>query len=107
MITSKNFILILVVTFINVALADLHRLFVGNLAAPASIHLLVFDDEALTLNKTATINSRDPHAWITFDVGTLLSLLHILTNKQPLRKRKRISTASHFPNLEQQATQST
>ena len=65
---SISLVLFFVFALVNVALGDLHRLFVGNLAAPSSIHLLVFDDDALTLNKTATIKALDPHSWITFDV---------------------------------------
>ncbi|KAE9377386.1 3-carboxy-cis,cis-mucoante lactonizing enzyme [Stipitochalara longipes BDJ] len=65
--TSNFLSFVLVFSFLNVVLGDLHRLFVGNLAAPSSIHLLVFDDDALTLNKTATIKASDPHYWITFD----------------------------------------
>jgi hypothetical protein len=68
---SKAATLFLVVTYLNVALADLHRLFVGNLQAPSSIHLLTFDDDALTLVKTATMKAANPHSWITFDVYLL------------------------------------
>jgi hypothetical protein len=70
MMASKSLIFFLVVSFIKIAVADLHRLFVGNLGAPSLIHLLVFDDEALTLNKTATIKASEPHVWIAFDVNS-------------------------------------
>lgn len=66
-------IFVLLIALINVVVGDLHHLFVGNLQVPASIHVLVFDDEALTLNKTATIKAANSHAWITFDVRTCLA----------------------------------
>jgi hypothetical protein len=59
---------ILFAAILNVCHADLHHLFVGNLNAPSSIHVLVFDDDALTLNKTATLKAANPHSWIAFDV---------------------------------------
>jgi carboxy-cis,cis-muconate cyclase len=68
---ASNFLLFIVfIAIINVALGDLHRLFVGNLDLPASIHLLVFDDEALTLTKTNTTKAANSHSWITFDVSS-------------------------------------
>ncbi|CAL3968918.1 unnamed protein product [Diplocarpon coronariae] len=39
----------------------------GNLFAPASIHAFEFDDEAVTLVKTKTIQADNSHAWIAFD----------------------------------------
>jgi hypothetical protein len=47
---------------VNLALADLHRLFVGNLESAASIHFLEFDDEVLTLIKIETIKADSSHA---------------------------------------------
>ncbi|KAK6582464.1 hypothetical protein PZA11_004872 [Diplocarpon coronariae] len=47
--------------------ATVHHLFTGNLFAPASIHAFEFDDEAVTLVKTKTIQADNSHAWIAFD----------------------------------------
>jgi hypothetical protein len=77
MISSILNIVLLLVS-VNLALADLHHLFVGNLFAPASIHVLEFDDEALTLNEKEIIKADSAHAWIAFDV--IFSILFFTIN---------------------------
>lgn len=69
------FALLLQSAFSGLALATIHHLFVGNLALPASIHALEFDDDALTLVKTRTIPADSSHAWIAFDVPYPLSFI--------------------------------
>lgn len=49
--------------------ALVHHIFVGNLQLPASIHLLEFDDEALTLFRANTFTADSSHAWIAFDAS--------------------------------------
>ena len=52
----------------TVSIAASHFLFAGNLNAPASIHLLEFNDEAKMLRKIKTFPADSPHNWITLDV---------------------------------------
>lgn len=54
--------------FASNGMAAIHRLYTSNISPPASIHLLEFDDEMLTLVKTQTIEADNAHAWIAFDV---------------------------------------
>jgi hypothetical protein len=51
--------------------AIVHHLFVGNLQLPASIHLLEFDDEVLTLFRTDIFPADSSHAWIAFDASNI------------------------------------
>jgi len=53
---------------ISAAAAAIHHLFAGNLYAPASIHVIEFNDETNTLTKIQTVAASAPHGWIQFDV---------------------------------------
>ena len=56
-------------SFPRTVLAAIHNLFAGNLYAPASIHLLEFNDEANTLTQIRTFAADAPHGWIQLDVS--------------------------------------
>lgn len=53
---------------ISAAAAATHHLFAGNLYAPASIHVVEFNDETNTLTKIQTLAASAPHGWVQFDV---------------------------------------
>jgi hypothetical protein len=55
-------------SLVTVCLGTSHYLFAGNLNAPASIHLLEFNDEAKTLQQVKAFPADSPHNWITLDV---------------------------------------
>ncbi len=52
-----------------VAYGAIHNLFVGNLATPAAIYALEFDDETNDFRIVKNHTADASHAWITFDVS--------------------------------------
>ena len=69
MISGQLAVSVLAVGLSTSVLAAKHRMFVGNLDSPYSIHALEFDDETLSFVKTSTIKAVAAHSWIAFNVG--------------------------------------
>ena len=51
--------------------ARVHHLIVGNLALPASLYVLEFDDESLEFRIASNNTAVSSHVWITFGVRLL------------------------------------
>lgn len=72
--------------------ATIHHLFVGNLALPASIHALEFDDEQLTLVKVASLPADGSSPWINLSVS---NLLHNITRQHPFHLQSHFKHPTH------------
>ena len=70
-LTMHAMMRLILCSFPATALAAIHNLFAGNLYAPASIHLLEFNDETNMLTKVQTFAADAPHGWIQLDVLNL------------------------------------